>query len=461
MNEERDNRGMQRAALTVATLTSFLLPFMGSSVNIALPEIQRVFAIDAIQLSWVATIFLLAASVSLVPFGKLADIHGRKKIFFFGTLLYTLASLACGLAPGAAFLIGARLFQGVGSAMIFTTGIAILSSVYPPEQRGRVLGFNVAAVYIGLSCGPYVGGLLTAWFSWRSIFLVNLPLCLLILFLTVRKLRGEWAEARGEDFDWIGTLIYAGAIIALMLGLPRLPNIWGIGLMASGIAGLAGFSYWQTRVRFPVFEIRLFSENRVFAFSCLAALINYSATYAVTFLLSLYLQYIQALSPQQAGAVLMVQPVMMALCSPLAGRLSDRIEPRYIASLGMALTAKGLVLLSFVRSGTTVVFVLGCLVVVGIGFGLFSSPNMNAIMGSVQRRHYGIASGSVATMRVLGQMFSMGVATMIFSVFIGPRAILPPLYPAFVEAVSWALRIFSVLCAAGIFFSLARGNIRS
>lgn len=451
---------MQTAALIVATLTSFLLPFMGSSVNIALPEIQNDFSVNAVTLSWVATAFLLAAAVSLVPFGKLADIHGRKRIFFHGTLLYAMASLACGLAPSASVLIAARVFQGAGSAMVFATGIAILSSVFPPERRGRVLGFNVAAVYTGLSCGPFFGGLLTETAGWRSIFLINIPLCLLIVYLTVTRLRDEWAEARGESFDATGSAIYAAAVIALMLGFGRLPELRGVLLAAAGLAGIGIFAFWETRVRHPVFEVRLFSQNRVFTFSCLAALINYSATYAVTFLLSLYLQYIQALSPQQAGAVLMVQPVMMAVFSPLAGRLSDRIEPRLLASLGMALTAKGLALLSFVHGGTSVGFILGCLVLVGIGFGLFSSPNMNAIMGSVERRFYGIASGSVATMRVLGQMLSMGIATMIFSLVIGPHAIVPALYPDFVRAVSWALTAFSILCAVGIFFSLARGRMR-
>ncbi|MBI9086320.1 MAG: MFS transporter [Desulfobacterales bacterium] len=457
---DKESGPMQTAALIVATLTSFLLPFMGSSVNIALPEIQKDFSVDAVTLSWVATAFLLAAAVSLVPFGKLADIYGRKKVFFYGTLLYTLASLACGVAPSAAFLIVARIFQGAGSAMIFSTGIAILSSVYPPEQRGRVLGFNVAAVYTGLSCGPFFGGMLTAYLGWRSIFFLNLPLCLLIVYLIVTRLHSEWAEARGEAFDMVGALIYAGAVIALMLGFARLPGFAGLILTGAGLAGFGVFAVWEIRVRFPVFEVRLFTENRVFAFSCIAALINYSATYAVTFLLSLYLQYIQALSPQQAGAVLMVQPVLMAFCSPLAGRLSDRIEPRLLSSLGMALTAKGLALLSFVHDGTSIPFIFGCLVLVGIGFGLFSSPNMNAIMGSVERRYYGIASGSVGTMRVLGQMLSMGIATMIFTRFIGHRQIVPSLYPDFIEAVSWALRTFSILCAVGIFFSLVRGRLR-
>ena len=227
-----------------------------------------------------------------------------------------------------------------------------------------------------------------------------------------------------------------------------------------GIAAIGVFAWWETRVAQPVFEVRLFTRNRVFAFSCLAALIHYSATFGVTFLISLFLQYIKGFAPQDAGLIMIAQPVMMTLFSPFAGKLSDRIEPRVIASLGMGITSAGLLLLSTVSAGTSAGFIIACLMTLGFGFALFSSPNMNAIMSSVEKKYYGIASGSVGTMRLLGQILSMAIATLMFALFIGRTQITPAQYPAFIQSVRTALLIFAGLCICGVYFSLSRGSLR-
>jgi EmrB/QacA subfamily drug resistance transporter len=446
-------------ALLIAAFSSFLTPFLISSVNIALPAIGREFQADAVLLSWVAMSYLLAAAVSLVPFGKLADIHGRKKIHLWGTALFTVTSLLAGISWSVESLIAFRALQGVGISMIFATGIAILTSVFPLSERGRVLGITVAAVYSGLSLGPFVGGWLTQQFAWRSIFLVNAVLGLGVIVLIRWKLKGEWVGARGERFDLKGSLIYAAAVVAFMLGVSSLPAPSSIFLILAGAAGGLAFVRWELRVPNPVFEVRLFSGNRVFAFSCLAALVHYSATFGVTFLMSLFLQYIKGFSPQQAGLVLIAQPVMMAIFSPFAGRLSDRVEPRVISSMGMGLTATALLLLTFIRGDTGLGFIIACLMTLGFGFALFSSPNMNAIMSSVEKRYYGIASGSVGTMRLLGQMLSMGIATLIFALLIGRAQITPEHYPAFTTSVRLAFFCFFALCVAGVFFSLSRGQL--
>ena len=449
------------SALIIASMSSFLTPFMISSVNIALPAVGREFKTDAVLLSWVATSYLLAAAVALVPFGKLADIYGRKKIFLVGQIIVTVTSLLAAISVSASMLIVIRVFQGIGGAMVFATGIAILTSVYPPQERGKVLGIAVAAVYIGLSCGPFFGGWLTQQFSWRSIFLVNIPLGLSIILLVVWKLKGEWTGAEGDKFDLTGSLIYGLAIVAIMYGITIIPSLASIGIILAGIAALAGFVKWETRIQYPVFDVNLFIENKTFAFSCLAALINYSATFAVAFLLSLYLQYIKGLTPQGAGGVLIAQPIVMAVFSPLAGKLSDKIEPRMLASLGMALTTLGLILLALISHHTTLLYVVISLLVLGFGFALFSSPNMNAIMSSVPKKYYGIASGSVGTMRLLGQMLSMGIATLVIALYIGHARITPDLYPSLISSVRISFIISACLCAAGIFFSLYRGNLRS
>jgi EmrB/QacA subfamily drug resistance transporter len=456
MNE----KATKLSALIIASMSSFMTPFMLSSIFLALPAIGNEFKTDAVLLSWVQMSYLLAAAVCLVPFGRLADIYGRKKIFMTGQILITVTSLLTAISVSIPMLIIFRIFQGAGGAMVFATGIAILTSVYPPQERGKVLGIAVAAVYFGLTCGPLFGGLLTQYFSWRSIFLTYIPVGMFIILLIIFRLKGEWTGAEGEKFDLSGSLIYGIAIVAIIYGLSALPALSSVGLLIIGVLALVAFVNWEKKIQSPVFEVILFIENRTFAFSCLAALIHYSATFAVTFLLSLYLQYIKGFTPQLTGLVLIAQPFTMALVSLLAGWLSDRIEPRVIASMGMALTMSGLVLLAFIGNNTARVFIVISLVILGFGFALFSSPNMNAIMGSVDKRFYGIASGSVGTMRLLGQMLSMGIATLIFALFIGRAQITPDYYPALIQSIKVALIIFSCLCAIGIYFSLYRGRLR-
>jgi len=450
----------KKAVLLVVTLSSFLAPFMGSSINIALPSIAKEFAMDAVLLSWVATSYLLATAVFLVPFGRIADIHGRKRIFTYGISIYTVSSILSAISTSAVMLISFRILQGIGGAMIFGTGIAMLTSVFPVGERGRALGINVAAVYLGLSLGPLFGGFLTEHFGWRSIFLLNVPLGLIIMAAIFWKLKGEWAEARGEKFDLSGSIIYGVALVAIMYGLSLLPAMSGVWAITIGILGILAFIRWEMKVASPVLPMNLFKNNAVFAFSNLAALISYSATFAVAFLLSLYLQYTKGLSPQNAGLILVSMPAMQAILSPLAGRLSDRIEPRIIASVGMGLATIGLVLFIFLVQDTAIEFILVSLIILGFGFALFSSPNTNAIMSSVGKRSYGTASATLATMRTVGMTLSMGIAMLIFAIFIGRVEITPEYYPVFVSSLKIAFVIFATLCFGGIFASLARGKIR-
>jgi EmrB/QacA subfamily drug resistance transporter len=447
-------------ALIVTTMASFLTPFMGSAVNVALPALGREFSLHALSLNWVATSFLLAAAMSLVPLGRMADLYGRKRIFLWGIFLYTLSSLACSLVPDAVLLIVSRFLQGIGGAMIFSTATAILISVFPASERGRVLGINVAAVYIGLSAGPLIGGLLTQHLGWRSIFLFNAVLGLVVLFFTLWKLRDEWAEAQGERFDLAGSILYSLSLLLLMVGVSFLPAAAAIFSVVAGIAGIAAFLKWEQGNSSPLLNLSLFYRNRAFSCSNLAALIHYCATYAVSFLMSLYLQFIQGFSPQYAGAILLIQPVLQASFSPLIGRLSDRIEPRILASLGMALTVCGLSLLIFITQLSSLTYILLSLALLGLGFALFSSPNVNAIMSSVDRKFLGLASGTLATMRILGQMFSMGIAMLIFALFIGKVQLSPLYYPLFLKSMKVTFTILALLCGLGIFASLARGRMR-
>ena len=344
--------------------------------------------------------------------------------------------------------------------MIFSTVIAILTSAFPPKERGRVLGINAAVTYAGLSLGPFVGGLLTHYLSWRSIFWVNALLGLLTIALIFWKFEGEWAEAKGEKFDIAGSIIYGLMLIAIMYGLTILPQILGAGLIIAGILGIVAFVKWENRVKHPVLDISLFRNNTLFALSNLAALINYSATFAVAFLLSLYLQYIKGLTPQIACLVLVAAPLMQVIFSPFAGRLSDKIEPGLVASAGMALTVIGLILFAFLRAATSLWLIVASLVILGLGFAFFAAPNTNAVMGSVDKKSYGVASAVLSTMRQTWMMLSMGIVMVLFAIYIGRVQITPEYYAPFLKSVNIAFIIFAVLCFGGIFASLARGKVR-
>jgi len=458
--EENQGKSIKNAALLVATIVSFLGPFMGSSANIALPTIGKDLELDAIVLSWVATSYIFASAIFLIPFGRIADIVGRKKIFLYGVIAFTVSSLGCALARTAEILIVFRALQGFGTSMIFGTGVAILTSVFPPGERGRALGINVAAVYLGLSLGPFMGGFLTEHLGWRSIFFMNVPLGIIIISVTLLKLKGEWAEAKGEGFDIWGSILYSITFISLMYGLSILPSEIGFFLIGFGIIGLVIFFIVESKIKSPVLNLNLFKKNTVFTFSSLAALINYGATYAVGFLLSLYLQYLHNFTPVMAGLILVCQPIIMSVFSPIAGKVSDKIEPRIVASAGMFLTSIGLFMLIFIDKDFSLPLIISSLVILGFGFAFFSSPNTNAIMSSVDRKYYGVASAMVGTMRTSGMMISMAIAILLFSLFIGKSQITPEYYHLFLKSAKIAFMIFSILCFGGIFASLARGKLR-
>ena len=455
---KNDERSLKRSVMLVATFAAFLTPFLGSAVNLALPAIGSEFNTNAISQGWVISSFILASALFLLPFGRLGDIIGRKKVFTWGISLFTLSTFLIIFSWNITSLIAFRILQGFSSAMIFGTSLAIITSVFPPGERGRAMGINITAVYFGLSAGPVIGGFLTGTLGWRSIFAALVPVGLVSLYFILKKMKGEWAEARGERFDWKGSVIYGVALSAFMYGFSKLPSATGWILLLAGIILAALFILFEERTDFPVFDIRLIIRNRVFAFSGLAALIHYSATSATGFFISLYLQYLKGFDARSAGLIMISQPIAMAILSPLAGRLSDKKNPGIIASVGMGLTGTGLLLLCFINSETPVYVLILLLLLMGVGFGLFSSPNSNAIMSSVEKKHLGIASGVVGTMRMVGQMMSMGIAMMLIALFMGKQKIDPATFPQLMKAIKTGFIIFSILSVLGIFASLARND---
>lgn len=448
----------KRTILAVVALTTFLVTFMGSSVNIALPAISSDIQIDAVMVNWISTAYLLATATCLLPFGRLADIYGRKRILTLGVMVFTIASLGIVFVSSAGAIVALRVVQGVGSAMIATTGVAIITAVFKEGERGQALGISITGTYLGLSLGPVLGGLLIQNLGWRSIFWIIVPIGIVAIALIARKIRGEWAEATGKKFDLFGTAIYGLSLVGIIYGFSVLPGTTGTILVVSGVLGILAFFRWEGRVTSPILDINTLFKNRMFVLSNIIHLISYTTTFSVAFLLSLYLQYIKGLGPRDAGLVLVTMAAVQAGFAAFAGKLSDRYDARVLGTAGLILATIGLSRLIFLSDDTGINMIVLYLVMLGFGRSLFITSNTHAIMSSVSRIQYGVASATLATMRQIGMTFSMGITMLLFSIYIGRVEITPQYYPVFMESARTAFLIFTCICAIAIPFSVIRGK---
>ncbi|MEA1886774.1 MAG: MFS transporter [Bacteroidota bacterium] len=322
-----NTRELKRSVLFIAVFSAYITPFMGSAINLALPAIGEELEASAKQLNWVVTAYLLGTAVFMLPFGKLGDILGRKKIFLSGLIFFTLTTICVVFTGNIHTFLIFRVLQGVSSAMIFGTSMAIITSVFPPGERGRAMGINITATYAGLSSGPFLGGLLTEYFGWRSIFAFVVPIAAIAAYLAFKKIRTEWSEAKGERLDIPGSLLLGGGLVLTILGFSRIPGTTGIILIVAGLAMMSSFFIVERKARFPLLDMKLLTSNTVFSFSNLAALIHYAATSGIGFFMSLYLQYLKGLDARTAGFIIMTQPVMMALfLSPQVNCLTKEIR---------------------------------------------------------------------------------------------------------------------------------------
>jgi len=438
---------------------------MVSAANVALPLIGVEFKLDPIMLGWVQSSYFLASVVFLVPLGRIADIKGRRGVFIAGVVLYTVTSFLASFSNSQLFLLSIRVFQGVGGAMIVSTAVAILIEVFPEREWGKVLGINTAMVYIGVSSGPSLSGFLIQYFGWRSIFLVNAPLGVVTLILSL-KLKDDRIQANGSKFDLLGTIIYGLGLTMAMYGISSIFSVSSNGLNTNpeviyapiiilmfGTFMISGFVVLETKSPSPVLDIRLFKSNRVFSYTSFATLINYSANSATSLLLSLYLQLVKGLEPEMVGLTLLPQPAVQAILSPFAGWLSDRIQARLLATIGMGVTGIGLALFTFLESSTSITFIMLNLALIGIGFAFFSSPNTNLLMSSVSNKDHGVASSMLATMRQLGMITSTIIATSVIAYFIKGVEISEAPIPLLVSGINQSFAISAFLCLIGMILS--------
>ena len=453
-----ENTNSKWSILIITSLAYFQMPVMIMALNVALPSIGREFTLDSVLLGWLSIAPAMSSAMLVIPAGKISDIYGRKKIFLYGIIACTATSLFLAFSDSMLSLIVWRFGQGIGAAMVIASVTAIVSSVFSATEKGKALGISAAAVYAGQSCAPFIGGLLTEYFGWRSIFIVTVPSGIIVIFFILWKFKGEWAEAYGDKIDFIGVLIYAATLFMVIYGFSSLTDTLGIWAIVLGIFGLLAFIKWESIVNNPILDLNLFKKSRTFSISNLAAFINYSAVHAVAFLLSLYLQYNKGFSPRDAGLILISQPIIQAIFSPLAGRLADRTEPRVVASIGMALTTVGLLSFVFLTEDTSLIYILSGLFMVGSGLSIFVTPNTKAIMESVEKRYYGVASATMATSRQVGMLFSMAITMLVFSLIIGRVEVTPEYFGAFLKSMKTIFFIFVSLGILAVFASLSRGK---
>lgn len=444
--------------LIVVLLTSFMCTFTGNALNLSIPAIEADFGVSAKAVGWVITLYTLVCAAAAVPFGKLADILDRKKIFATGLGIFVVCSLACVFSWNLTVMLILRGLQGIGSSMIFATNMAILVGSFDPKERGKVLGISTCATYIGLSSGPVLGGILNEHFGWQSILIVTFALGVICLYMAIYKVPSQKiGEGVVRNFDIKGTVLFCVGITCLMYGISIIDTGYvAYILTAIGIAITVWFVKNELKVVDPIIKMQLFTKSKGFRSSNLVALMNYSATSAITYLMSMYLQMGKGFSSQAAGLVLITAPLVQAILSPSAGKLADKHSPFKLSSLGMGVCAISLGILFFIGIDTPIWYIVGGLCVVGTGFAIFAAPNTSAIMGCVDKDDYGIASSILATMRNIGFTVAMAIVTLIVGLYMGQNGMNNVSADVLMSTIRTCLIVFGVISIGGIFISLKR-----
>jgi len=413
------------AVLLIACMGSLMAPLDSTIVSVSLPVISEDLGMSYASVIWVPTAYLVTIAALLLTVGRLSDLKGRKGIYIWGFGIFTLGSVLCSLATNGQWLISARVVQGIGGACIMATGPAIITHVFPPQERGKALGINAMFVYVGLSLGPVLGGVLTGLFSWPAIFWVNVPIGLVVMSLAWLVIK-EDRQATTGSFDLAGAGVFALSLVALLLALTFGEDQgWGapgiIALFALSLAmGLLFVKIERDRGAQAMLNLQLFTRNRLFAAGNMSALLNYTAFFGVSFVISFYLQRLLGLSVLETGLTLLCMPVTMAIVAPISGWGSDRIGSRTLSTMGMVIVAAGLVILSTLGPGSGLGLVVIGLIVLGVGMGMFASPNTSAIMGCVRKDQLGVASGTISTMRTVGMSLSLVVMGAVIAAVAGP-----------------------------------------
>ncbi len=458
---EKQSSGGNSQILAAAMITSFMTTFMSSALNLSVPSLESYFGVNAAYVSWIVSSYTIAVAAMSLPMGKVSDITSRRTVFLTGIAGFGILSAISIFAPSIGVLMLLRALSGTCAAMIFATNNAILISAFPHSVQGKMLGYSVAATYIGLTAGPVAGGLLNSTFGWRSIFAVSAAISATAFLAAFRAVPKDAPESHVSGADTAGIALYISSIVLSLFGMTGL----GSGdtapyMLSAGVMILVIFFLHEDRrerkEKSTIMRVSMFRQSRTFTFSCLAALLNYGATFAISYEMSIYLQVILGIPSGKAGLMLITMPAAQALLSPFTGSLSDRIRPSVLASIGMGICAVTLLLYSRVDGNSSIFYVITVMAITGIGFALFSSPNTNAILSCVSKKDYGVANSIIATMRTYGQSSGMAILSSITAVVLGTGTLETSPHADILHMMHVSFLTFACICVLGLFFSLAR-----
>ena len=447
----------KKNTILVCVITSFITTFMGSALNLSIPSLEEEFKVGAQTVGWVVTIYMLTCSALAVPFGRLADRVERRSVLRTGILIFSISSLTAVLSKKMWMLLAFRLMQGIGASMIFSTNIAILVGAFDEEHRGRVLGYSTCATYAGLSAGPVLGGVLNQNFGWRAIFIATAIVSAAAFYGAFFKLpKGEKKSgilslSSKAHLDYAGNILFVVSIVLTMYGLSSLNSLAGAPLiLCLGILFFIFFIRTEMKTENPVIDVNLFRKNLPFTLSNLAAMVNYGSNFALSYLMSIYLQVVKGMSSQWAGVILITNTVIMTVLSPFVGRISDRHSPFKMSAAGMALCAAALGLLSFLSEDASLAWIIMILALSGVGFSFFSTPNTNAVMSCVEREDYGVSASILSTMRSIGHTAGMSVVSAVVGIYIGSGSLKGAGTEVLMKTFHISFFIFTLLCILGI-----------
>ena len=444
---------LETIVVFVSFITSFFAVFLSNGIIIGVPAIAQDFAMNNVIQNWVPTIFFLVVAVFTVPAGQISGKFGVKKSLLAGIIVYLIGSIGAVLSFSTESFLVFRIMQGAGVAFLNVSAMAMVVHAVAPKNRGKALGFTVTGVYLATSLSPVICGFLVYNFGWRSMFYFVIPFLVLCIILMITKIPQEWKTYQDDKIDKVGSILYGIGILFFIYGFTSLITTPGKILTVLGIILLVIFGAYELRQKSPVFNMNLF-KNKKFTSSNIAALCSYIAVMVVTTILNYHFQYVRGWDAQMSGMILIITPIIMAIMAPNAGKLSDKIHPQKLAALGMGIATVALLILTFLTGKTPLYMVIIAMILQGIGMGLFSSPNMNAIMSSVPPKDAPTASASQATMRTIGQTMSLGLLTLVFAWIMGSLELAPQYASMIVQASQTICGICTAACLLAIFASL-------
>ncbi|HKI81402.1 MAG TPA: DHA2 family efflux MFS transporter permease subunit, partial [Pseudodesulfovibrio sp.] len=379
------NPGWKWFILSTVLLGATMSALDVSIVNVAMPTLKTTFGVSMAVIEWIAMAYMLTLTIFLPLFGRLADMFGRSKLYNLGFVVFSVGSLFCGMSTSASMMIASRVLQAIGAGLLQANSVALITQAFPANERGKAIGIQGAVQAISMSIGPFVGGILIAAVGWRAIFYINIPIGIVGTIAALFILPTQELSAKKEKIDYLGTVLFATGLTFIILAFNKGVQLgWGsytiLGYFVAGIVLMTLFVVTELKVEHPLIDLSLF-KNPTFALGNLTGMMSYYVLFAALFLLPFYFQNVLGYSVALTGTLLTPIPLAMAVVAPFAGHISDKYGPRMMTTSGMLLSALACFALMSMSPATTLAPVVGIVILMGIGMGLFTPSNNSAVMG--------------------------------------------------------------------------------